>query len=123
MLAEAAPVMQTDSEELLKKGVGVAKEAWQETKEELGWTDETPDVVCTHQVGRRHSRLLYETLGLDPEKDFATVERLGNCGSASLPATAAMAMESGRLPPQGRMALLGIGSGINCLMLGLQRIC
>ena len=114
--------MQTDSEELLKQGVAVARDAWVETKAELGWTDDTADVICTHQVGKRHSQYLYDALSLDRRKDFSTVETLGNCGSASLPATAAMAIEAGRLQPGQNMALLGIGSGINCMMLGVKAV-
>jgi 3-oxoacyl-[acyl-carrier-protein] synthase-3 len=121
MGAGSTPVMQTDAEELLKQGVGVARETWGEAKSELGWDNDTPDVVCTHQVGKRHSDRLYEALGLDPQRNYGTVSHLGNCGSASLPATAAMAVEEGRIPRGGSMALLGIGSGINCTMLGVRR--
>lgn len=121
MTGSSAPVMHTDSEELLKQGVAVARETWSEAKAELGWEDSTPDVICTHQVGKRHSNFLYDALGLDAGKDYATVERLGNCGSASLPVTVAMATEENRIAPGGKLAMLGIGSGINCLMLGLER--
>ncbi len=121
MAEDSTPVMQTDSEELLIQGVAVARDAWNATKRTLDWHDDTPEVICTHQVGKRHSDYLYAALGLDPNKDFATVATLGNCGSASLPATAAMAIEQNRLAPGGRLAMLGIGSGINCLMLGVER--
>lgn len=116
----ARPLMNTDSEELLVRGVEVAKETWDVFKQELGWTEATPDLVCTHQVGRIHRDRLYTTLGLDPAKDFATVETLGNCGSASLPATAALAIEAGRLQRGQKLAMLGIGSGINCTMLAVE---
>jgi 3-oxoacyl-[acyl-carrier-protein] synthase III len=117
---ETHPLMQTDSEQLLVQGVALAAETWKETKNKLGWTNQTPDVVCTHQVGKRHRMSLYEAIGLDPELDFATVETLGNCGAVSLPATVALAEEAGRLSPGDTLAMLGIGSGINCLMLGVE---
>ena len=63
---------------------------------------------------------IYAGLGLDTAKDFPTVEFMGNCGSASLPATAALAVQAGRLKPGQRLAMLGIGSGINCTMLGVE---
>lgn len=122
MIGDGGVLMQTDSEELLKQGIAVAKDAWKLAKQELDWDATTPDVICTHQVGKRHSQYLYDSLQLDASKDFATVETLGNCGSASLPATAAMAIEAGRLSAGGRMALLGIGSGINCMMLGVEKV-
>ncbi|MFA4945798.1 MAG: 3-oxoacyl-ACP synthase III [Lentisphaeria bacterium] len=120
MGAGARPLMQTDSEELLRRGVEVASETWAAFKAELGWDEATPALVCTHQVGRAHRDRLYQTLGLDPAKDFATVETLGNCGSASLPATVALAAAAGRLTPGAKLALLGIGSGINCTLLAVE---
>ena len=118
----AAPVMQTDSEELLVRGVDVARQTWQAFKSETGWSEATPGLVCTHQVGRAHRQKLYEALGLDLARDFSTFAELGNCGSASLPVTAALALEARPLRPGQNVALLGIGSGINCLMLGLEQV-
>jgi len=71
-------------------------------------------------VGSAHARLLFDTLRLDQEKNFETLEFLGNVGSVSAPITMAMAMEKGVFRPGHKGALLGIGSGINCLMLGVQ---
>ncbi len=115
-----APMMQTDAEELLNRGLDVARTTWSAFKQELGWSDTTPAVVCTHQVGRVHRRRFYEEVGLDPARDFSTYEFLGNCGAASLPVTAALAVERGRIRPGEQLALLGIGSGINCMMLGVE---
>jgi 3-oxoacyl-[acyl-carrier-protein] synthase-3 len=44
---------------------------------------------------------------------------LGNVGSVSAPITMAMGIEQGALAHGQRAALLGIGSGINSLMLGI----
>ncbi|OPZ24928.1 MAG: 3-oxoacyl-(acyl-carrier-protein) synthase 3 protein 1 [Lentisphaerae bacterium ADurb.BinA184] len=121
MAAAATPVMQTDAEELLLRGLDVARDTWDAFKAETGWTESTPALVCTHQVGRAHQQRLYQTLGLDLARDFSTFAELGNCGSASLPATAALALEAHPLAAGDRLALLGIGSGINCLMLGLEQ--
>ncbi len=75
--------------------------------------------VC-HQVGSAHRRRLYETLGLEVAKDFSTFETLGNTGSVALPATLAAAVDAGAVKPGDRVGLLGIGSGLNCLMLALE---
>jgi 3-oxoacyl-[acyl-carrier-protein] synthase III len=40
-------------------------------------------------------------------------------GTVSLPLTAALAEENEFLNPGDRVGFLGIGSGLNCLMLGL----
>lgn len=112
--------MQTDSERMLEAGVRVARETWRDFEEATGWTRETPDRVICHQVGAVHRRALYQALDLDLEKDFSSFEKLGNVGSVSLPATLAMADEAGVLRAEDRIALLGIGSGLSCMMLAME---
>jgi 3-oxoacyl-[acyl-carrier-protein] synthase-3 len=114
------PRMETDSEALLHAGINLAERTWQETKRVLGWTNADVQKTFTHQVGRAHRRLLYERLDLDLALDFSTVEFLGNTGAAALPLTAALGIERGHVNPGDNVALLGIGSGLNALMLGLQ---
>lgn len=112
--------MLTDSESLLREGVAVAGKTWARAKEELGWDESTAGLYCCHQVGRTHRDQLFQALGLDSARDFSIFETTGNCGSASWPMTLAMAEEQGRPAAGGRIGLLGIGSGINCMMLGLE---
>lgn len=113
-------LMATDSEELLKRGVETAGRVWGDFLAALDWRPESIDRFCCHQVGSAHARLLLETLRLDPAKNFETLPVLGNVGSVSAPITMAMAIEQGVLREGERAALLGIGSGINCLMLGVD---
>jgi 3-oxoacyl-[acyl-carrier-protein] synthase-3 len=112
-----ALAMQTDSEQLLIAGVTLARETWGEFTAEQG--SEFDRFIC-HQVGSTHRRKLYETLGLDLTKDHSTFETLGNTGSVALPATLAAAVEVGAVREGDRVGLLGIGSGLNCLMLALE---
>jgi 3-oxoacyl-[acyl-carrier-protein] synthase-3 len=114
------PRMQTDSEALLHAGIDLAADTWVETKRALGWSNESVDKAFTHQVGRAHRKLLFERLELPLVIDFPTVEFLGNTGAAALPMAAALGIEQGHLQAGDRVALLGIGSGLNALMLGLE---
>jgi len=59
-------------------------------------------------------------LALEQNKNYETLPILGNVGSVSAPITMAMGIEQGALQPGQRAALLGIGSGINSLMLGID---
>lgn len=115
-----ALAMQTDSEAMLVAGVALARETWAAFTNLTGWTPAAVDRIVTHQVGSAHRRKLYEDLGLDLAKDFSTFETLGNTGSVALPATLACAADSGLLASGDHVALLGIGSGLNCLMLALE---
>lgn len=112
--------MQTDSEALLVAGLALAQETWREFGAITGWNAANTDRFICHQVGSTHRRKLYEALGLDLAKDFSTFETLGNTGSVALPATLAKAVEAGAVKPGTRVGLLGIGSGLNCLMLALE---
>lgn len=112
-----ALAMQTDSEQLLLAGVALAQETWRDFTAEQGSAFDR--FVC-HQVGSAHRRKLYETLGLDLAKDFSTFELLGNTGSVALPATLSAAIDAGAVREGDKVGLLGIGSGLNCLMLALE---
>jgi len=112
--------MQTDSEALLHAGVALAASTWEDAKRALGWSNADVDKTFTHQVGRAHRKLLLERLELDPKIDFPTVEFLGNTGAVALPTAWSLGIEQGRIIAGDRVALLGIGSGLNALMLGVE---
>jgi 3-oxoacyl-[acyl-carrier-protein] synthase-3 len=112
--------MTTDAVNVMKYGVELGRRTWEAFLPELGWTPAQVDRVVCHQVGSAHQATILQTLGIPPEKDFTTFEFLGNMGTVSLPLTAALAAEREILEPGDRVAFLGIGSGLNCLMLGVE---
>jgi 3-oxoacyl-[acyl-carrier-protein] synthase-3 len=112
--------MQTDSEELMRQGIAAGAATFEQFLAATGWEHADIDRTFCHQVGVAHRKLMFESLELDPAIDFATVETLGNTGSVALPITMALGTEQGRVRPGERVAMLGIGSGINCLMLAAE---
>ncbi|MGH7194209.1 MAG: 3-oxoacyl-ACP synthase III, partial [Candidatus Saccharimonadales bacterium] len=114
------PLMTTDSEKLLHAGVATARETFDRFLDELGCGAEGIAKTFCHQVGVAHRKLLLERLGIDPAADFSTVEFLGNTGSAAVPVTAAIGIERGHLSSGDQVALLGIGSGLNVVMIGID---
>lgn len=114
------PLMNTDSEALLTAGVSAAGAAFRRFTEAVGRGPETIDKTFCHQVGVAHKKLIFQTLGLNPAADFTTFEFLGNTGAAALPVTAALGVERGHLRKGDFTALLGIGSGVNVVMLGIE---
>lgn len=113
-------LMETNSEELLHRGVETAEMTWREFSAKPGWSAEDVDRFFCHQVGSAHAKLLFDKLALNGNKNYETLELLGNVGSVSAPITMAMAIEDEAFKPGEKGALLGIGSGINCLMLGVE---
>jgi len=114
------PLMSTDSEALLYAGVDLAETTWGLTKQALEWNNSDVDRIFTHQVGKAHRNLLLERLDLNPALDFPTIETTGNTGAAALPTAFAMGIEQNFIQPSDKIALLGIGSGLNSIMLGVE---
>jgi 3-oxoacyl-[acyl-carrier-protein] synthase-3 len=114
-----APLMQTDAENLMHEGVAIAKTAFEQFLEEMDWTARDVRKTVCHQVGTAHRKLLLETLRLSPEIDFATFPWLGNTGAASLPSTLGIGIDEGHYRAGDKIAMLGIGSGINVLMMAV----
>jgi 3-oxoacyl-[acyl-carrier-protein] synthase-3 len=112
--------MRTDAVNVLNNGVELGKRTWQAFLEEMGWNASQVDRVICHQVGAAHQSAILDALGISEDKDFASYEFLGNMGTVSLPLTAALAEERDVLSPGERVGLLGIGSGLNCLMIGVE---
>ena len=113
-------LMATNSEELLIQGVDTAFRTWENFSSRTGWREVDIASYFCHQVGTAHARLLFDKLGLDSRKNFETLPFLGNVGSVSAPITMAIAMERGLFCRGKKGAMLGIGSGINCMMMGIE---
>jgi 3-oxoacyl-[acyl-carrier-protein] synthase-3 len=118
--AALTQVMATDSVAVLKHGVELGVRTWGSFLSKLGWGRDQIDKVICHQVGAGHRDTILKELGIPKEKDFSTYEYLGNMGTVSLPLTAALAEQRRFLKERDRVGFLGIGSGLNCLMLGWE---
>lgn len=114
------PYMYTDSVAVLQHGVDLGLRTWQSLMAEMAWTSTDVDRTICHQVGSAHRKTVLELIEVPIERDFVTYPFLGNIGTVSLPLTAGIAAERGVLETGNRVAMLGIGSGLNCLMLALQ---
>lgn len=112
--------MLVHAQELLKAGLMLARQTWGMGQKMLGWSSSSLDFIVGHQVGSKHFTRLFELFGLDASRTFVTYPFLGNVGPASVPLTLAIAIERGLIRPGYRLALMGIGSGLNCLMMEIE---
>lgn len=108
--------MITDTRTLLSEGLSLAARTFQAAKIALGWVAAELDQFVIHQVSKVHTDSLVKLLGLDPDKVHAIYPEMGNIGPASVPIVLAHAVELGKVRRGDRVALLGIGSGLNCAM-------
>lgn len=108
--------MVTDTRGILENGLALAAETYADASAAFGWTDGAVDEYVLHQVSRVHTESLLALLGIDPARALAIYPEYGNIGPAALPVVLSTLDDRGRLRPGSRIALLGIGSGLNCAM-------
>lgn len=114
------PLMETDAERLLQAGIETGVETFDHLLRTVGWARGEVDRTVCHQVGTTHRRRMLEALEMPLDGDFLTVDWLGNTGSVALPLAMALAGENAFLRQGDRIAMLGIGSGLNSLMLAVE---
>lgn len=109
--------METDAGQLLVKGIELAVKTFAKAQEKFGWEPDNLDEIVVHQVSGVHTMKFAERLSLNPEKIYKLYATHGNVGPASIPIALAKTRDAGRLFPGARVALMGIGSGLNCSMM------
>jgi len=112
--------MKTDAAAVLEHGVELGVRTWDALLGEMGWTAQQVDRVICHQVGAIHRNTILKRMAIAEEKDFVAYDFLGNTGTVALPLALALAEERGFISAGDTLGLLGIGSGLNCVMLGVN---
>jgi 3-oxoacyl-[acyl-carrier-protein] synthase-3 len=118
--ARAPQMMETNAIGMLRHGGDLIRKVGAAFFREMGWTPEELDRIISHQVASANRDAILNNLGLGIEKDFSTFSFLGNMGTVSLPVTAAIAQERGFLEKKQKVGFIGIGSGLNSMMLGWE---
>jgi 3-oxoacyl-[acyl-carrier-protein] synthase-3 len=112
--------METDSRGLMFAGLELAGHTWALASQEFGWKVEDLDEFVIHQVSATHTASLVQLFKLPPKKVFTIYQEFGNIGPAATPIVLSKAVEAGRVHKGSRVAMLGIGSGLNCTMAEVQ---
>ncbi len=111
------PIMNTDSEKLLEMGIATGAATFHDLQKEVHWPMDSIDASVCHQVGSTHRKMMLERVGLPLDRDFATFPFLGNTGSVALPTALGLGLQSDQMKKRDRVMLMGIGSGINSVMI------
>jgi 3-oxoacyl-[acyl-carrier-protein] synthase-3 len=112
--------MVTDTRTLLVEGLKLAAKTFQAARAALGWVSGEMDEFVVHQISKVHTAAFVDLLGIDPKKVLTVFPELGNIGPASVPIALSKLAELGRLKKGSRIALMGIGSGLNCSMAEVE---
>ncbi len=108
--------MWTDTRSLLIEGLKLAGMTFSAARQLLGWMVNELDHYVIHQVSKAHTESFIKRFGVDPAKVYRIFPFLGNIGPASIPTVLAKIVEEDKIKRGDRVALMGIGSGLNCSM-------
>jgi len=108
--------MIADGRMLMIEGLKLGQKTFTAARAALGWVVEELDEFVIHQVSKAHTKAFLKAFRIDPKKVLTIFGEHGNIGPASVPIVLSKLREGGRLKKGTRVALLGIGSGLNCSM-------
>ena len=108
--------MWTDTKSLLIEGMKLASLTFTAARTVMGWVVQELDHVVIHQVSKAHTESFIRAFGADPDKVYRIFPFLGNIGPASIPTVMSRMSQENRVKRGDRVALMGIGSGLNCAM-------
>ena len=108
--------MWTDTRTLLTEGMKLAGMTFSAAKTVLGWVANDLDHVVIHQVSKAHTDMFIRVFRVDPERVYRIFPFLGNIGPASIPTVLSRIVDEQRVNRGDKIALMGIGSGLNCSM-------
>jgi 3-oxoacyl-[acyl-carrier-protein] synthase III len=112
--------MVTDTRQLLVAGLELAAQTWQQAAAEHGWTPDGLDWYVLHQVSKPHTEKVAGMLGLPLDRIYRLYPEFGNIGPAGVPIVLSKLQEENLLQAGQRVALMGIGSGLNCTMAEIR---
>lgn len=118
--AQGTETLVLDSIALLQHGLAISERTFAHFLRHFNLSRKQIDKVICHQVSHKHNRSVLELLQIPVAKEFSTYAMLGNIGAVSLPLTATLAAQQGVIKAGDFVALLGIGSGFNTVMLGVE---
>ena len=112
--------MTTDPARLLSEGVKLAEKTWEDVQSVVSLQPHQTDEYALHQVGRANHDAVVRALRIPPNKAVRLYIDHGNVGSCGVPLSLAALLERKRIQAGSRIGLMGIGSGLNVMMLGVS---
>ena len=98
--------------EIFKVAVRNMSAVSQEMLEKAGLTVGDVDIVIPHQANQRITDAVAKKLGVDPEKVYSNIDRLGNTSSASIPIALDECLQEGKIKEGDVLLMTAFGGGI-----------
>ena len=112
--------MTTNPTKLLSEGVLLAQQAWQDVQSVVPLNTSMTKEYALHQVGQANHDAVLQALKIPPNKALRLYIDYGNVGACGVPLTLETLIQKGRVNAGDRVGLMGIGSGLNVMMMGVQ---
>ena len=115
-----ATKMTTNPTKLLSEGVAVAQRTWADVNPMLPLTPNVVKEYALHQVGAANHDEVLQALKLPPNRAIRLYIDNGNVGACGVPLSLSTLVQKGRVLKGDRVGLMGIGSGLNVMMMGVE---
>lgn len=112
--------MITDAHALLMAGIDLAVHTWAQFLEQV---DSAPDDIkhmVVHQVSHPHTERFAEILRYPKDRIYRVYPEYGNMGPVGIPFVLYKLVRENLVKHGERIALMGIGSGINCMIMAVD---
>ena len=111
---QGLPFIQMRGNETFKVAVRALTDISQRVLESAGVTVDDIDLFIPHQANIRIINAVGSRLGLNGDKVFTNVDRVGNTSAASIPLAMCDAIEQGRMKRGDLVLLTAFGGGLTC---------
>ena len=113
-------IMRSYPGKLMSAGASLISKTWKLASKTLErWSDDQIDLYAPHQVSTNNTLAVIKAIGATRSKFKLTFPWLGNTGPVGLPTALAMANEEGLITSGDHICLMGIGSGLNCMLMSV----
>jgi 3-oxoacyl-[acyl-carrier-protein] synthase-3 len=110
----------TDAPKLLKAGLTLCLHTISKAIGELNIQLSQFDEFAVHQISKVHASAFKKMVEVESNKILFIYENYGNMGSVSTAFSISKLIECNRLKSGKKLAVIGIGSGLNCMVMDLQ---
>jgi len=112
--------MTADPQQLLVAGLQLAGRTFSKYFTATGSSVHDIDHLVIHQISAKHTDQFIKRLQARNESVYRLYPEFGNLGPASVPTVLSKLVEEGKIARGNRVVLAGIGSGLNCAVMGVE---